>query len=53
MLNIVWEDIKHYFNFSLAHRFYDILFVVTKEEKTTTLASTCSSTEGLFAIKFG
>jgi hypothetical protein len=26
---------------------------VTKEEKTTTLASTCSSTEGLFAIKFG
>jgi hypothetical protein len=53
MFNIVWEDIKHYFNFSLAHRFYDILFVVTKEEKTTTLASTCSSTEGLFAIKFG
>lgn len=52
MLNVVWEDIKHYFNLSLAHRLNDILPVVTKEEETTTLTSTRSSAERLFAIEF-
>jgi hypothetical protein len=52
MLNIVWEDIKHYFNLSLAHCFNDVFLVMTKKEKTSTLSSTCSSTEYLFSIKF-
>ena len=51
MLNVVWKNIKHHFDLRLAHSLNDILLVVTKEEKTTTLASTCSGIEDLFAIE--
>ena len=53
MLNIVWEDIKHHLNLRLAHSLDDVFLVVTKEEETTTLASTCSGIEDLFAIELG